>query len=145
MGTNAGKTYEVSTTAENADLDQAAFALLTYTEIGNVGTFPEYGEMANIAEYKTAKGTLKGKGAPQYGGGDLECAREFADAGQVLLRTYAQTDNNYAFKVTHADGSIDYLRGIVAGPMRPQGGDEDFEVEKYSLGFNQKPVEVAAP
>jgi hypothetical protein len=145
MATNAGKVYAVSNAAvADADLDQTAFEALTFVEIGSVGSFPEYGSMANIAEYKTSQGTLKGKGAPQFGGGDLECARMAADAGQVLMRGYGDTDSEYAFKITHASGQVDYTRGIISGPMEPQGADEDFVTEKYTLGFNQKPVIVEA-
>lgn len=143
MGTNAGKTYSVSNAAvADADLDQTGFEALTWVEIGNVGSFPEFGRKENIAEYKTTKGVIKGKGAPNWGGGDMECARDADDAGQVLLRGYGSTKSQYAFKITHADGTVDYVRGIIAGPTRPQGGDEDFEIEMYTLGFNQASVTV---
>lgn len=142
--TNAGKTYFVCATAQASDLDQAGFEGLSWVRVNNVGAFPDYGRRENIAEYVTIdNGKLKGKGSNDAGGGDMDVSRLASDSGQDALRTAGATKQVYAFKVVHDDAvtgftaTTDYLRGIVSGPMHPQGGDEDFVLDRFALGFVQ--------
>jgi hypothetical protein len=144
MSTNAGKKYYICATAQEADLDQAGFEALTWVRIGNVGAFPEIGRNEPIATYNTHdNGVLKGKGSNDPGSGDLECAYAASDVGQIELRTAGATKKNWAFKVLHDDATdsltatVDYCRAIVSGPRHPNGSDEDFRREVYSLGINQ--------
>lgn len=44
-----------------------------------------------------------------------------------------------------ADGSIEYLRGLVTGPNVPGGRNEDFILNTFTLALNQAPITVAAP
>lgn len=147
-GTNAGIKYFVATATVSGAQNQAALEGLTYTEIEGVGAFPDYGRLQAVADYATKKGMLKGKGAPNFGGGDIECAYISDDAGQILLEGYAPNHDEIAIKVVHPDGdeaattgeftpTTDFLRGVIGGPNHPDGGDEDFRRNVYNFGINQ--------
>ena len=71
------------------------------------------------------------------------------DAGQIALRAAALTDYRYAFKFTDDDkpasdytDTVHYNRGIVNGPVRPNGRNEDFILERFTLGLVQREVVV---
>lgn len=145
----SGVQIAMSTEKANADLDAVAFALLTFTDIGNVGSLGSYGVDTNVISYDMLSTVVsrKAKGISNAGDPELECARSDTDAGQLLLRAAGLPTvyDAYAFKVTKQDGSIDYLRGLVMGPTSPNGGPEDFDLHVYKLGLNQVPVHVVAP
>ena len=70
-----------------------------------------------------------------------------ADATDKALRAAGEPNepDAYAFKVERPDGSLEYLRGIVMGPVFPGGRNEDFVLNNFTLGLNQVPLRVAAP
>lgn len=149
MTTHAGKTIYVSTNLNpQTDLaDVAAFEALTWTQIKGVGAFPELGRNEAVATYNTFAKVEKGKGAPDFGGGDMEVRRIGGDAGQVALRTAGGKKTHTAFKIVYddatgtADGeypaTTEYCKGVVSGPRRGGTGDEDFILDVYGLGFTQ--------
>lgn len=145
-----GKVF-VCATPQQVDLDQAGFAALTWIEVGSVGELGETGSDTNILDYDTwnTKVKQKAKGVVDAGSPDLECARVFDDAGQIILRAAAKTNLNYAIKVQKNDpshlggtGTVIYLRGLVAGPKRPNGRNEDFDLEVFTLALNQEEIVV---
>lgn len=150
--TQSGNKFYISTTPQPDDLDDHAtggFPSLTYVEVGKVGQLPEYGNDQNLPSYNIlARGTtLKAKGVNDAGQGTLEVARDDDDAGQIALRAAAASGNfnNYAFKITRQDGSTDYLRGLVTGPMQTGGGNDDFDLNTFNIALNQQLVHVPAP
>ena len=150
--TQSGNKFYISTTAENDDLTDHAgsgFPSLSWVEVGNVGQLPEVGNDQNLPSYNVlSRGvSLKGKGVADAGAGTLEVARNDVDAGQIAMGAAAALSNfdNYAFKIERQDGSIDYLRGLVTGPMRSGGGNDDFDLLTYNISLNQEVLHVAAP
>lgn len=145
--THSNVSFAVSTTAQNADLDQAGFEGLAYTEVGAVGSLPQRGINTNMLSYNTVNTLVakKAKGITDAGTGTLECARNVADPGQILMTTIGQPDyfDNHAFKMVKQDGTIEYGRGLVAGPNYPGGRNEDFDIANYTIAYQQPPVEVA--
>lgn len=145
--TNMGATFSVSTTVQNTDLDAAAFGLLTYTAIGNVGNIGDTGISQNAVSYSTWDRPVLQKGKGEADAGDPTV--EFLDASSagmdlmLAAAAFSDTDNR-AFKIEWPDGSIEYNRGLVMGPSRPKGGNEDFKRVVFSLGLQQPPVLVAA-
>jgi len=135
---------------QNTDLDLAGYQGLTWLEVSNVGSFGETGTNTNIVSYDTldTEVTKKGKGISNAGDAELELARDPADLGQIELRAAALTRDNYAFKYeqddqitpTTGNGTTYYNRGLVAGPRHPNGRNEDFVLEVYTLGMNQKEI-----
>ena len=138
------KVYICATAQAAAPANAAAYAALTWVEIKGVGNMGQIGTGQNILSYPTWGDLVTGKekGAANAGDPTLEVMRNTADAGQDALRAAALTSSKYAFKVERADkltgggtNSIFYNWGVVTGPTRPQGGNEDFDVEVFTLGF----------
>lgn len=150
--TQSGNKFYISSTTENDDLTDHAgsgFPSLTYVEVGNVGQLPEVGNDQNLPSYNVlSRGvSLKGKGVADAGAGTLEVARDDEDAGQLaMIAAAALTNhNNYAFKIERQDGSIDFLRGLVTGPVRSGGGNDDFDLLTFNISLNQEVIHVPAP
>lgn len=146
---HSGVVVAISTTAEDDDLDQAGFEALTYTDVSNVGSIGEYGINTNMITYDTMDTLVsrKAKGITNAGDPQIEAARTDGDTGQGHLNAAGAPNyfNARAIKITKQDGSIDYLRGLVAGPNSPSGRNEDFDLHVWTLGLNQAPLHVAAP
>lgn len=157
--TNAGrKLYIAGATsvpvAKPDVLDLAAFeAIASWIEVGNVGSIGQTGTDTNMVSYDelSTDVTQKQKGISNAGDPEIEVARNPTDVGQIALRAAAATRYNYAFKIEDADApeagwsnTIYYNRGVVSGPFRPNGRNEDFILETFRLGLNQKEI-VADP
>lgn len=150
--TNAFSKWYVCATPQNNNLTQSDYASLTWTLISKVGNVGETGKSTNVLTYNTWDTEVadKAKGITDAGSPTLEVAREPDDAGQEILRAAAAVGNNnkYAFKEERADGplggtgTIFYNRGIVAGPTRPNGANEDFDLEVFTLGLVQEEIVV---
>lgn len=141
---HAGDKLFISTTVQNSDLDEAGFEGLSYTQVKNVGSIGEYGITTNMLSYDVYDRavSLKAKGITNAGDPQVEVARDDADAGQQAMRTSGEPTyyDAHAFYVLKQDGSIDYLRGLVAGPVSPNGRNEDFDLHRFTLGLVQAPV-----
>lgn len=138
---------------QNADLDAAGYAALTWLEVKGVGNFGETGVTQNKPAYDELATAVsqKGKGIANAGDPVVECRRIGTDPGQIQMRAAAAVANinNYAFKYELANtlgtnGTIRYNRGLVTGPTHPNGGNEDFDLENYELGLNQEQIVVEA-
>lgn len=153
FNTNAGKKLYVCATPQANDLSQVAFEALTWVQVGGVGSHGETGTTTNILTYDTWDTDVaqKAKGISDAGSPDIEVARDPEDAGQVILRAAAATNFNYAFKIEGNDKpnddvdsrpTIRYNRGLVTGPREPNGRNEDFDLEVYTLGLQQRQITV---
>lgn len=153
FNTNSGKKLFMCVTAQQIDLDATSFAALTWVQIKGVGSHGEAGTTTNILTYDTWDTDVvqKAKGMSDAGSPTIELARNHLDAGQDALRAAAGTNLNYAFKIVGNDKpnsdvdstpTIIYNRGLVAGPTRPLGRNEDFDLEVFTLGLQQREVIV---
>ena len=150
--TNAASKWYVCETPQNTNLTEADYASLSWTLIKGVGNVGETGKSTNVLTYNTWDTEVadKAKGVTDAGSPTFEVARDPFDPGQDILRAAAAVGNNnkYAFKEVRADGPVGgtgtilYNRGIVAGPTRPNGGNEDFDLEVFTLGFVQEEIVV---
>ena len=134
----------ISTTAQNEDLELNEFQGLSYTQVKNVGSIGEYGINTNILSYDTLDTLVarKSKGITNAGDPPIECARTDSNPGQLAMRVAGAPGyrDAHAYKVIKQDGSIDYLRGLCAGPNSPGGRNEDFDLHVFTLGLSQAPV-----
>lgn len=143
--TNAGATFWIASDAQEVDLTLAQFEALTWVQVKKVGSHGETGVDTNILTYDTWDSDVvqKGKGMSNAGDPDVELSRVISDAGQIALRAAAKTNSNYAFKIVHNDApvagtpTIIYNRGLVTGPKRTNGRNEDFILETFKLGLQQ--------
>lgn len=148
--TNAGRKFYICETAQAADLTKSQFEALTWLEVNNVGSIGESGIQTNIVSYDELGTTVtqKAKGISNAGDPAVECARNPTDPGQIALRAMALTNLDYAYKTEDNDApsgftnSIYYNRGLVTGPTRPNGRNEDFVLEVFTLALNQKEIVV---
>lgn len=150
--TKQGSKIYVCSTAQNNDLSQSAYALLTWVQVGSVGRIGDFGPDAKINSYMTLDEVVvqKQKGTADAGSPELEVASLPTDAGQIILRTFGDPlyVDNMAIKIERNDGdpgktnTIFYSRGIVSGPVLKGGSGDDFEVEVFSINLNQLPIRV---
>lgn len=150
---NAASKIYVCATPQNTALDQTGYEALTWVEISAIGMRGEAGTSTNTLTYDTWNTTVtqKAKGISDAGSPDLEVARIPTDAGQIILRaaSVVGNNNNYAFKELRADGTtstngtVIYNRGLVNGPKRPGGRNEDFDIEVFTLLFQQVEIVVS--
>lgn len=143
----------ICATTQAADLNLAGFEALTWVEIGNIVTLPDFGVSDNIVsqDYVGTDVSQKKKGYRMASDTSVVVGRDFEDSGQDALRTAAATRYNYAFKLESSDApsalytnTIRYSRGIVGGPNFTGGGGEDFDNEEFQIGLNQAPI-IADP
>lgn len=153
FNTNAGSKLYICVTPKPDDLLQAAFEALVWVQINGVGSMGEVGTSTNILTYDTWDTNVaqKAKGISNAGDPTIELARDPDDAGQDALRDAALTNFNYAFKIEKNDkenaevgstNTVIYTRGLVSGPMRPMGRNEDFDLEVFTLGLQQREIVV---
>lgn len=151
--TNAGGKLYICATPQNAFIpNSATYAALAWTEIGSLGEVGEMGTTTNILTYDTWSDDVvdKGKGMSNAGDPTVEVSRLPTDAGQIILNAAALVNQKYAFKIVKNDpatvggvGTIIYTRGLVTGPARPMGRNEDFDLEVFTLGLVQREIVVA--
>lgn len=149
--TNAhGKLY-MCPTSQLVGLDRAGFEALSWVQVSAVGNHGQTGEDTNILTYDTWDTDViqKAKGMTDAGSPEIELARIPNDPGQVALRNAAATNLNYAFKIVRNDplslggtGTTIYNLGLVSGPKRPNGRNEDFDLEVFTLGLQQREIVV---
>jgi hypothetical protein len=144
--------WYVCPVSQNAELTQPEYEGLDWVEIKSIGNIGETGKSTNMLNYNTLDDsvTQKAKGMTDAGSPSLEVARLPTDPGQEILREAGGVgnNNNYAFKQVCSDGPVGgtgtviYNRGLVSGPTRPNGGNEDFDVEVFTLGLQQEEIVV---
>lgn len=157
--TNRGRKVYIAVTAPGGSvpeaqpsvLNQGQYEALDWMEVSNVGSVGESGMNENIVSYDelSTDVTQKQKGIANAGDPVIECARNPTDLGQIAMRAAAATRMIYAFKFEDADApssgytnTVYYNRGVVAGPTRPNGRNEDFILENYTLGLVQREIVV---
>ena len=152
--TNAGGKLFICATPQTGPLTGSAYAALTWVEIKGVGKIGETGMSTNMLSYDTWADTVtqKVKGMTDGGAPEIELMRDVLDAGQDALRAAALTNYKYAFKITRNDqitpstgnNTAYYNLAIVSGPKRPNGRNEDFDLEVFTLGVTAAEVVVDA-
>lgn len=138
-------------TPQNADLDQAGYEALSWVEVGNIVTLPDFGISDNMVtqDYINTDVSQRQKGFRQASETELVVGRDHDDTGQDAVRTAAATRFNYALKLESSDApdasttnTIRYSRGVIGGPNFTGGGGEDFDNESFQIGLNQAPIIV---
>lgn len=143
--TNFGGKLYISPSPQNSDLDLAGFqAISGWIQLPNVGNIDQTGIDQNVVTYPTWDKLVvaKGKGQADAGSPTVECL-DVESAGKDAFVAAAAPDNtdNYAIAIEYADGSIEYNRGLVMGPVRLKGANEDFKRLQFVLGLQQAAVE----
>jgi len=118
---------------------------LTYTTIGQVESFPEFGEIRSVGEFRPITGAVtKVKGTSNYGGGDMVMADIPADAGQVILKAAVASENHYSIKITYPDAEVHYLDVLASSWKLTQASEGSFLKRTCGIQLCREPVVVAA-
>ncbi len=149
--TSTTKVY-ISTSVLAEPADAAAYAALTWTEIGSIETIGEFGDEANIATINIigAGRINKNKGSRDAGTLALTVADIADDTGQAALIAAEATKFDYPFKIvtpnrltTGGTDGIDYFIALVASKRRNIGGADNIVRRTFNLAVNSKVTPVA--
>lgn len=141
--TSAGSTLAISTSLP-ATIDQAGFAALTYTAIGEIVDLGEFGKEFNLVTH-TALGqrqTKKFKGSFNNGALQLQMGRDTTDAGQTALRTALASDNSYSFRVVLQNGTTLYFTAKVMSYRTVVGSVDQITGATTAVEIDSEIVEV---
>lgn len=112
--TSAGSTLKISAGVP-ATFNVAGYEALTYTTIGEITNFGEFGREYTLVTHNPVanRGTVKFKGSFNEGALTLQLGLDTDDAGQILAKTASGSDANYAFMLTTQNGDIYYFQAQV--------------------------------
>lgn len=142
--TAAGSAIAISAATPTTQ-DATGYAALSFTEIGGVEKIGAIGAVYAKVEFQPLKGPKeKHKGSKDNGSLAPSLAHDSANAGQTLLRTAADSNNNYSFMVTYADGAKRYFMGRVFGYPENTDGADTILMANPTIEINTEIVKVAA-
>lgn len=123
--TTAGSTFKVSA-ANPATFNAAGYAALAWTAVGEVTDLGEFGREYNKVTHNPVdnRGTVKKKGSFDEGTITLQLGLDTDDAGQIILKAAALSDNDYSFQVTTQNGDKYYCQAQVMS-FKPNLGSVD--------------------
>ena len=146
VASHTDATYSICATLP-ATYDAAGYGAttLTYTAIGKVSDFIQYGSSRNVNEWIPISGAVEyTKGAPRYGNGDMLMGDIPADAGQVILKAAEASSNHYSIKIVYgADSETHYLDVIVSKWLMSPGKEGAPMVRTAGMSVCKAPVIVA--
>lgn len=110
VNTTAGSTLRVTASAP-ATFDSAGYTTLFSTSpapalVGEITDFGEFGREYNLVNHNpvASRGTQKFKGSFNEGQMNLTLGLDTDDAGQILMKTAADSDSDYYFEVSTQNG-----------------------------------------
>lgn len=131
--------------------DAAAYALLTWVEIGEVQNLGEFGDQSNDVTFTSlSDGRVRHlKGARDAGVLALVCGRDPLDAGQIAARAAERTKFAYAIKIEAADAadendtdSVFYFHALVQSARDNFGENDAVVTTTFNLGITTAIIEV---
>jgi len=143
--TSAGTTISV-VDSNPATYDQAGFEALTYSLIGEVTDLGEFGREYSAVTHNPLgdRRTVKRKGSYNDGTVAMTVARVPGDAGQTLLTTGLDSDDNYSFEVVLQDGTTLYFEAQIMSYTTNVGSVDQITTASVSLEITNDIIEVAA-
>lgn len=133
--------------------DAAAYAALSWTEIGDVESIGDYGDEAPILTAQTLQDerVFKAKGARDAGTLAITCLDRPDDAGQIAAIAAEATKFNYPIKVVLPNrltvagtDQIEYLIGLVTSKRLSVGDNSSFLKRMFNVAINSAITTVAA-
>jgi hypothetical protein len=111
---SAGSTIKVSANAP-ATADVAGFSALSFTKLGQVESISEFGVERETIKFVPLDTGIAQKvvGSADSGTPDVTVALDTDDAGQVIMKAGANSDNPLSFEVTSKQGDKYYFQAIV--------------------------------
>lgn len=98
-----------------ATVDAAGFSAKTYSVVGKITEWGEVGDQSeDVTETTLAGRTFHANGALDGGSVPFTILIDGPDAGQAILRTNNNTNDEVSVRITDPDGQIVYYHGKVA-------------------------------
>lgn len=151
--TATGTRFYIGPSAASTVDTTGEFAALSYTEVGLVESYGEYGDDAADVTF-SAVGDARvrhSKGARDAGTMALVVGHDPFDAGQLALIAAEATNNNFAFKIVLPDGpttsstdTVNYFRGLVKSKKLNVGANNNVIKRTFNIGINSPIYEIAA-
>lgn len=112
--TSAGSTLAISA-SQPSTYNEAGYEALVFTNIGEITDLGEFGRDYALVTHNPldTRATVKRKGSYNEGAMDLKLALDTDDAGQILLSTASESDNDYSFELTLQNGDVYYFQAQV--------------------------------
>ena len=124
--TSAGSTIGLSASLP-ATHDSTGFAALTYSTVGEVTDIGEFGREYALVTHNPVgtRATQKYKASYNEGTITLSIGLDTDDAGQILMKAAALSDNNYSFKiVTQNTDAYYFLAKVISFKVGVGGVDQ---------------------
>lgn len=112
--TVAGTTLSICA-AQPATFNVAGYGALAWTGVAEITDGGDHGREYAVVTHSpiASRGVQKFKGSFNEGQKTLQLAIDDDDAGQVILKSALNSDNDYSFKVLYQGGAIDYFQAKV--------------------------------
>ena len=139
-------TFGVSDAAVPANINEASYDLIAFTDCGEVVSLGEFGREYNVVSVvNLAEGaTRKFKGSYNNGTVQVDLLFDSADAGQSLLEDGAQETATYLFKIglpgASPDGEEFYFSGLVTMLKRIVGGPDDAIMLRATIEIDHRNI-----
>lgn len=138
------------TAGQPATFDDTGYAALTFTDVGEVLSFGEFGStVSEVQSQPLATGVTEFfAGFIEYGQMSLGLERDSSDAGQEIIQSHVDgADKRQAFsaKITLPDGEIIYCDVRAFSSTINVGGANAMIGSTANLRINNVPVFVEAP
>jgi len=151
--TATGAKLSIAPSAATEPANAAAYAGLTWTEIGFIETLGEYGDESAAIDFAVlGDGRVrKAKGARNAGTLAVTAAHITDDPGQQAAIAAEATNNNYPFKVelpnkltSGGTNEINYFIGLVMSKRLNVGANDNVVRVTFNIGVNSKITTVVA-
>lgn len=141
--TSAGSTLSLSA-ALPATYDQAGYAALTFTPVGEVTDIGEFGRQYNLVTHNTLadRRTVKRKGSFNDGTLTVQLARVPSDLGQIIITAAVDSDASIAVEVVLQDGTIFYTTAQVMSYTANIGNVDQITGSTVTLEIDTDIIEV---
>lgn len=140
---NIGATLAVSA-ALPGSFNSAGYAALSWTTVGQIESIGSTGDDVTAIEFTPLATGRKERAAGEVDGRQIPISYrdDPADAGQIILTTNNNTDNNMSFRITQPSGKIEYCSGSVWNRQRKERTKTNFDGWDQMLNFNYAIVYV---
>lgn len=143
--TSAGTTIGI-VAGDPASYDSTGFEALTFDTIGEVTDLGEFGREYSLVTHNPLgdRQTVKRKGSYNDGSISMTVARTPDDAGQTVLQTALDSDENFSFNVTLQDGTELYFQAQVLSYTTNVGTVDQITTASVTIEITDEIIEVAA-
>lgn len=142
--TSAGTTIGI-VSGDPSTYDATGFEALTFDLIGEVTDLGEFGREYSLVTHNPLgdRQTVKRKGSYNDGSISMTVARTPDDAGQTVLQTALDSDENFSFNVTLQDGTELYFSAQVMSYTANVGTVDQITTASVTIEITDEIIEVA--